>query len=87
MQLDRLKAANMTHPQVGDQDPEQRNSPIAIETDEESQLLREELPGDAVCYFNGEAFSNGTTVQSGSLMLRCDRGIWVPMGSSDPDNP
>jgi hypothetical protein len=77
----------MTHPQVGDQDPEQHNSPIAIETEEESQLLREEIPGDPVCYFNGEAFNNGTIVESGSLMLRCDRGIWVPIGSSDPDNP
>ena len=77
----------MTHPQVGDQDPEQKNSPVAVETDEESQLLREEIPGDAVCYFNGEAFANEAVVESGSLLLRCDRGIWVPIGSSDADNP
>jgi hypothetical protein len=72
----------MTHKQVGDQDPELKNSPIAVESDEESQLLREEIPGDAVCYFNGEEFSQYEVVQSGSLLLRCDRGIWVPLGSS-----
>ena len=76
----------MAHPHVGDQDPEQRNSPIAIESDVETQLLREEIPGEAVCYFNGEAFDQGTIVQSGSLMLKCDRGIWVPVGSEDADS-
>lgn len=76
----------MTHPQVGDQDPEQKNSPIAIESEEETQLLREEIPGEAVCFFNGEAFDHGTVVLSGSQMLRCDRGIWVPVGSTE-DNP
>jgi len=77
----------MTHTQVGDQDPELKNSPIAIESDEESQLLREEIPGDAVCYFNGAEFSQDEVVQSGSQLLRCDRGIWVPVGSSYPDKP
>lgn len=77
----------MSHPQVGDQDLEQKNSPIAAETDEETQLLRQEIPADAVCYFNGEAFESGALVQSGSLMLKCDRGIWMPIGSADTDNP
>lgn len=77
----------MTHTQVGDQDPELKNSPIAVESDEESQLLREEIPGDAVCYFNGAEFAQHEIVQSGSLVLRCDRGIWVPLGSSSADNP
>ena len=77
----------MSHPQVGDQDPEQKNSPIAAETEEETQLLRQEIPADAFCYFNGEAFQQDTLVQSGSLMLKCDRGIWVPVGSVDTDNP
>ena len=77
----------MTHAQVGDQDPELKNSPIAVESDEESQLLREEIPGDAVCYFNGEEFSQHEIVQSGSLVLRCDRGIWVPLGSSSAEKP
>jgi hypothetical protein len=77
----------MTYAQVGDQDPEQKNSPIVVESEEESLFLREEVPGDAVCYFNGEEFSEHEIVQSGSLVLRCDRGIWVPLGSSDSDNP
>lgn len=77
----------MSHPRLGDQDPEQKNSPIATETDEETQLLRQEVPGDAVCYFNGKAFEQDALVESGSLMLKCDRGIWVPVGSVDTDNP
>ena len=77
----------MTHPQVGDQDPEQKNSPIAIEGDEEIMLLRQEIPGGAACYFNGEAFDQGALVQSGATILRCDRGIWVPVGNVESDNP
>ncbi|MEJ2090288.1 MAG: hypothetical protein P8Y69_17870 [Gammaproteobacteria bacterium] len=76
----------MTHPQVGDQDPEQKNSPIAIESEEETQLLRQEVPGEAICYFNGEAFEQDTVVQSGSTLLRCDRGIWVPVGNVDAEH-
>jgi len=77
----------MTHPQVGDQDPERKNSPIAVDSDEETVLLRAEIPEGAACYFNGESFPHGGVVQSGSLLLRCERGVWVPLGSSDPDNP
>ena len=77
----------MSHPEVGAQDPDLKNSPIAAETDEETVLLREEVPGEAFCYFNNEEFAQGTIVQSGTLMLQCDRGIWVPIGGSDPDNP
>jgi hypothetical protein len=78
----------MAHPIVGDQDPELKNSPIAVESDDEDMVpLRDEASEDAVCYFNSEAFAHGSIVQSGSLMLRCELGIWVPIGSSDPDNP
>ena len=77
----------MAHPDVGAQDPELRNSPVALENDEETELLREEIDEDAVCYFNNEAFADGAIVQSGTVMLRCDRGIWFPIGGSDPDNP
>jgi hypothetical protein len=77
----------VAHPDVGAQDPELRNSPIAIESDEESLLLREMIDDDTICYFNDEVFADATVVQSGPVMLRCDRGIWVPIGSSDPDNP
>ena len=77
----------MSYPQVGDQDPEQKNSPIAVESDDESQLLRQEIPGEDVCFFNGEAFAEGTLVQSGATVLRCDRGIWVPVGNVETDIP
>jgi len=45
------------------------------------------IDDDTICYFNNEVFPHATVVQSGPVMLRCDRGIWVPIGSSDPDNP
>jgi hypothetical protein len=72
---------------VGAQDPERKNSPIALESDEETMLLREEIPEEPFCYFNDEAFANGTVVKSGGLILACDHGIWVPVASGDPENP
>ena len=71
---------------VGAQDPELRNSPV-WESDEESEALREEGPGEPVCFFNDKAYSHNTVIQSGTGLFRCDHGIWVPAGSSDPDNP
>lgn len=44
-------------PDVGDQDPAERNSPIAAEEDEETQFLRQDVPGDAVCWFNDCSFA------------------------------
>jgi hypothetical protein len=72
---------------VGAQDPELRNSPIADETDEDMEALRETIPGDDFCYFNGTPYENGALVKSGTVRLRCDYGIWVPAGPGDPDNP
>jgi len=77
----------MAHINLGDQDPELKNSPIAVDDDEDIVPLRDEVSEDAICYFNNEAFAHGTIIQSGALMLRCELGIWVPIGSSDPDNP
>jgi len=74
-------------PDVGDQDPAARNSPIAGEEDEETQFLRQDVPGDAVCWFNDVAHEHGTFVKSGTAMLRCDRGIWIESGPADPGNP
>jgi hypothetical protein len=59
-------------PDVGAQDPELKNSPIALESDE--------VPDEPFCYFNSEAFPNGAVVKSGPMKLRCDLGIWVPIG-------
>ena len=78
----------MTTPEdVGAHDPELRNSPVADVALEQDPTLRQEVPGEAVCYFNGEAFDHDTVVKSGTALLRCDHGIWAPAGSSDPDNP
>ena len=74
-------------PDLGSQDPERRNSPIAAETDEDTEVLRQEIPPEPVCYFNDEAYSDGTVIKSGTGLLRCDKGLWVSAGSSDPINP
>ena len=74
-------------PQVGAQDPELRNSPIAEEEDEDTDVVRQQLPGAAVCWFNGSEYAHGTYVTSGSQVLRCSYGVWVDQGSADPANP
>jgi hypothetical protein len=75
----------MTHKalDLGAQDPELRNSPVAWESDEETEALREEVPGGAACYFNGISYADGTAIRSGTTVLRCDSGLWVPEGGND----
>ena len=72
---------------VGAQDPELKNSPVAGETEEDIDPLREEVPGEPICYFNDVVFAHDAVVKSGTVLLRCDRGIWIPAGPSDTDNP
>jgi len=52
----------MTHhasiPHVGAQDPELKNSPIAEEEDEDTDVIRQQVPGEPVCWFT--APSTGT---------------------------
>jgi hypothetical protein len=74
-------------PDLGAQDPELKNSPVAWELAEESDELRESIPGSAVCYFNSMAYAHSTVVKSGTALLRCEHGLWVSAGPSDPDNP
>lgn len=74
-------------PNLGAQDPELKNSPVAWESDEESEVLRRTIPDEPACYFNDTAYSHGTVIQCGTELLRCDHGIWVQAGSSDPVNP
>ena len=74
-------------PQVGAQDPELRNSPIAEEEDEETDVVRQQLPGAAACYFNGAEYAHGNYVVSGSQVLRCHYGVWMDSGSADERNP
>lgn len=67
-------------PHVGAQDPELRNSPIAMEMDEETDVLKQEMPGEPVCYFNDTRYAHGEMVNSAGTLLRCDRGLWVQSG-------
>lgn len=73
--------------QVGDQDPEMQNSPIADENDDLEYDLHENVSGLSSCIFNDKTYAHGSIVRSGSTLLRCDRGVWVVAGGSDPDNP
>jgi hypothetical protein len=74
-------------PEVGAMDPELRNSPIAQELDEESDVVNQQVPGEPMCYFNGRAYPHGEYVSSGGQVLRCRYGVWIDAGSADPDNP
>jgi len=74
-------------PDLGAQDPERRNSPVAEEGDDDSDVLRQAIPGEPFCCFNDTDFPHGAYIRTGTVILRCDRGIWVPVGPSDPDNP
>lgn len=73
------------HPQqLGGQDPERKNSPVAWETDEDVDTLREALPDEEpTCFFNDGAYAHGSVVSSGTVLLRCDNGIWIPAGATD----
>jgi hypothetical protein len=73
--------------QVGAQDLELRNSPVAEELDDEAEVLKQELPGEPVCYFNNQEFNSGDYVCSGNALLQCDYGVWMRSGSCDSDNP
>ena len=74
-------------PQVGAPDPERKCSPIIDESQFDETLASPELEIEAgVCYFNGERFSIGAYVRSGSELLRCNgRGVWVRVGEKRAD--
>lgn len=74
-------------PDVGSPDPELNTSPIADEMDEDYEVLKQELPGEPVCYFNDQSYANNSYVRSSTALLKCDYGIWLKRGGSDPDNP
>ena len=66
--------------ELGAQNPELKNSPIAWESDEDIETLRGSLPSEPVCFFNDREYPNGAVVLSGSDRLRCERGVWIPAG-------
>ena len=72
---------------VGAPDPELNTSPIAEESGDETDILRQEVLGEPVCYFNNQSFPTGAHIKSGTSILKCDYGIWIPAGPADPDNP
>ncbi len=72
---------------VGAPDPELETSPIADAIDDDFDVLRQEVPGEPACLYNGQRYDNGAYVRSGAQVMRCDYGIWVPAGPADPDNP
>ena len=74
-------------PSVGAMDPELRNSPVAQELDEEIETLRQQVPGDQVCYYNGQSYPHGEYVESGGQVLKCVYGVWVEAGPADRHNP
>jgi len=70
--------------ELGAPDPELKNSPISAESDEDFDVLRQEVD-EGVCYFNGKEIADGAYIQSGGTYLRCDKGIWVPSGPDEPE--
>ncbi len=72
--------------QVGAPDPELKNSPVIMEIDEEREYMKQEIPGEPVCYFNNESYGNGSLICSSNILLRCDHGIWIQSGTCDPEN-
>jgi hypothetical protein len=74
-------------PQVGAPDPELENSPIAAEEDEDTDVVRQQVPGEPVCFFNGSSYKHGEFVASGSQVLKCSYGVWIESGSTDDRNP
>jgi hypothetical protein len=73
--------------QLGAPDPERKTSPVAWETDEDTDSLRESVPDEAVCLFNDTSYDHGTVIESGSSRLRCEHGIWVPVGPTAESKP
>jgi len=64
--------------QVGTPNPSQRTSPICeLGEDDEAGGPDRTEPGATTCFFNGEAFPQGSEVQSGEMVLRCERGSWI----------
>jgi len=54
---------------------------------EDADVLSQQAPEAAQCWFNGEVFATGARVRSGPVVLQCRRGLWVEIGPADPKNP
>ena len=72
-------------PQLGPPDPERKNSPVQTDPEQSFELLREQVGDEAPgCYFNDVQYEEGAPIMSGSTCLRCERGIWVEVGTKVP---
>ncbi len=85
----RPDTAKLEHaPQVGASDPERRNSPIQTDPEQSFELLWEQVGDESAgCYFNDVYYGDGSDVLSGKTYLRCERGIWVEIGTQVPIAP
>lgn len=72
---------------VGAPDPEKRNSLVVEDSDYDYDVLGQEVPETPVCFFNDASFEEKAYVCSGDELLRCEKGVWVRVGSCDPVNP
>jgi hypothetical protein len=73
--------------QVGAPDPELNTSPIMEDTDEEFEVLAQEVEELPICYFNNVSYPSETYVCSGSgELLQCKQGLWFRAGTCDPEN-
>lgn len=73
---------------VGSPDPTLKTSPIHDESDEDFDVLPQEIDELPNCYFNDISYADGAYVCSGSsTLLCCEKGIWLRKGGCDPDNP
>jgi len=68
-------------PQVGPVDPTKKNSPIAKGSPPEAQAKGPAAPSGSVCYWNGQAYSEGATVCGSGMKYRCTSGVWNYVGS------
>lgn len=80
------RGRKLTH--VGALDPERRNSPIVEETDEDFEVLGQEIEEDErPCWINDVAYGRDEYVCSGSgELLQCRGGAWLRVGTCDPEN-
>jgi hypothetical protein len=71
--------------QVGAPNPDLRNSPIVDESEYGEQAGSRDLElQEGVCYFNGNAYTIGARVQSGSELLQCtEDGVWTRIGERE----
>jgi len=78
----------MTGPiDLGPQNPELKNSPIAWEYLDEEEWRGDSVEEQPVCYFNGNAYGEGTFIRCDDAVLECRRGMWMPVVTGDPENP